>query len=87
MHKILLLKIEVLGFIRLILASHIVPRIRYLGFTPEGRGCLEYDGGFFRLQVHLKFNTNIHRQQSGGTGGRPNVTTASFFPFLSSDTP
>jgi hypothetical protein len=31
------LKIKVLGFIRLILASHIVPQIRYLGFTLEGR--------------------------------------------------
>jgi hypothetical protein len=37
MHMILLLKIKVLGFIILILASHIVPRIRYLGFTLEGR--------------------------------------------------
>jgi hypothetical protein len=37
MHRILLSKIKVLGFIRLILASHIVPWIRYHGFTLEGR--------------------------------------------------
>jgi hypothetical protein len=27
-------------------------------------GFLDYDGGFVHLQVHLNFNTNIHRQQS-----------------------
>jgi hypothetical protein len=32
-----LLKIKVLGFISLDLVSHIVPWIRYLGFTLEGR--------------------------------------------------
>jgi hypothetical protein len=37
MHRIPLLKIKVLVFIRLTLASHIVPQIRYLGFTLEGR--------------------------------------------------
>jgi hypothetical protein len=30
-------RLSVLGFIRLILASHIVPRIRYLEFTLKGR--------------------------------------------------
>jgi hypothetical protein len=56
MHRILLSKTKVLVFIRLILSLHIVPRIRYLGFT------LDYDRGFVHLQVHFKFNTNIHRQ-------------------------
>jgi hypothetical protein len=26
-------------------------------------GSLDYDGGFVRLQTHMKFDTNIHRQQ------------------------
>jgi hypothetical protein len=26
-------------------------------------GSLDYDGGFVRLQIHMKFDTNIHRQQ------------------------
>jgi hypothetical protein len=26
-------------------------------------GSLDYDGGFVRLQIHMNFDTNIHRQQ------------------------
>jgi hypothetical protein len=25
-------------------------------------GSLDYDGGFVRLQIHMKFDTNIHHQ-------------------------
>jgi hypothetical protein len=31
-------------------------------------GSLDYDGGFVRLQIHLNFDTNIHRQQCVGFG-------------------
>jgi hypothetical protein len=31
-------------------------------------GSLDYDGGFVSLQVHLKFNTIIHRQQAPFSG-------------------
>jgi hypothetical protein len=34
-----------------------------LGSHLREEGSIDYDGGFVRLQVHLKFNTNIHRQQ------------------------
>jgi hypothetical protein len=27
-------------------------------------GSLDYDGGFVRLQIHMKFDTNIHRRQA-----------------------
>jgi hypothetical protein len=27
-------------------------------------GSLDYEGGFVRLQIHMKFDTNIHRQQA-----------------------
>jgi hypothetical protein len=27
-------------------------------------GSLDYDGGFVRLQIHVKFDTNIHGQQA-----------------------
>jgi hypothetical protein len=64
MHRILLLKIKVHDFIRMILASHIVQRIRYLGSHLREEEFLDYDRGLVRLQVHLKFNTNIHRQQT-----------------------
>jgi hypothetical protein len=37
MQRFHLLKIKVLVFIRSILASHIVPRIRYLGFITRGK--------------------------------------------------
>jgi hypothetical protein len=31
-------------------------------------GSLDYDGGFVRLQIHMKFDTNIHRQQAPFSG-------------------
>jgi hypothetical protein len=46
-----------------------VPRIRYLGFSHlREEGSLDYDGGFVRLQIHMKFDTNIHRQQAPFSG-------------------
>jgi hypothetical protein len=39
-------------------------RFDTLGSHLREEGSLDYDGGFVRLQVHLKFNTNIHRQQT-----------------------
>jgi hypothetical protein len=43
---------------------HIVPQIRYVGFSHlREEGSLDYDGGFVRLQIHMKFDMNIHRQQ------------------------
>jgi hypothetical protein len=50
------------SLIRLDVALHIVPRIRYLGFTLKGRGSLDYDGGLVRLQVQTNFDTIINRQ-------------------------
>jgi hypothetical protein len=35
-----------------------------LGSHLREEGSLDYDGGFVCLQVHLKFNTNIHCQQA-----------------------
>jgi hypothetical protein len=29
-------------------------------------GSLDYDGGFFRLQIHMNFDTTINRQQVYG---------------------
>jgi hypothetical protein len=47
-----------------ILALHIVPRIRYLGFSHfREEGSLDYDGGFVRLQIQMNFDTTINRQQ------------------------
>jgi hypothetical protein len=31
-------------------------------------GSLDYDGGLVRLQIHVNFDTNIHRQQGTGRG-------------------
>jgi hypothetical protein len=48
-----------------ILALHIVPQIWYLGFSHlREEGSLDYDRGFVRLQIHMKFDMNIHRQQA-----------------------
>jgi hypothetical protein len=48
-----------------ILALHIVPRIRYLGFSHlREEGSLDYDGGFVRLQIQTNFDTTINRQHS-----------------------
>jgi hypothetical protein len=48
--------------IRLDLALHIVPWIRYLGFTLKGEGSLDYDRGFVRLQIQTNFDTTFNRQ-------------------------
>jgi hypothetical protein len=39
-----------------------------LGSQLREEGSLGYDGGFVHLQVHLKFNTNIHHQQAPFSG-------------------
>jgi hypothetical protein len=31
-------------------------------------GSLDYDGGFVQLQIHMKFDTNIYRQQAPFSG-------------------
>jgi hypothetical protein len=41
----------------------------HVGAPEEGsrsreEGSLDYDGGFVRLQIHMKFDTNIHRQHT-----------------------
>jgi hypothetical protein len=53
-----------LGFIRSTLASHIcsTDSIPWVHHSRE-EGSLDYDGRLVRLQVYLKFNTIIHRQQ------------------------
>jgi hypothetical protein len=45
----------------------------HVGAPEEGsrsreEGSLDYDGGFVRLQIHMKFDTNIHRQQAPFSG-------------------
>jgi hypothetical protein len=55
---------NVLALLDWILALHIVPRIRYLGFSHlREEGSLDYDGGFVCLQIHMNFDTAINRQQ------------------------
>jgi hypothetical protein len=39
-----------------------------LGSHLREEGSLDYDGGFVRSQVHLKFNTNIYSQQASFSG-------------------
>jgi hypothetical protein len=55
-----------LGFIRSTLASHIcsTDSIPWVHHSRE-EGSLDYNGRLVRLQVYLKFNTIIHRQQGG----------------------
>jgi hypothetical protein len=53
----------------LALLDQLLHRTLFHGFDTLGshlreEGSLDYDGGLVRLQVHLKFNTNIHRQQA-----------------------
>jgi hypothetical protein len=58
-------KIAFLALLDWIHVLHIVPWIRYLGFSHlRDEGSLDYDGGFVRLQIHMNFDTNIHRQQA-----------------------
>jgi hypothetical protein len=50
----------------------------------KDEGSLDYDGGFARLQVHLKFNTNMYRQQapfSGAVAGEQVIKIRSFIAF------
>jgi hypothetical protein len=47
-------------------------------------GSLDYDGGFVRLQIHMKFDTNIHRQQarfSGVVAGEQAIKIQSIIAF------
>jgi hypothetical protein len=47
-------------------------------------GSLDYDGRFVRLQVYLKFNTIIHRQQApfyGAVTGEQVIKIRSFIAF------
>jgi hypothetical protein len=55
-----------------------------LGSQLRGEGSLDYDGGFVHLQVHLNFNTNIHRQQapfSGAVAREQVIKIQSFISF------
>jgi hypothetical protein len=55
-----------------------------LGSHLREEGSLDYDGGFVRLQVHLNFNTNLHRQQapfSGAVAGKQVIKIQSFIAF------
>jgi hypothetical protein len=84
MHRIHLSKIKVLGFIRLILASPLFHGFDTLGSHLREERSLDYDRGFVRLQVHWKFNMNIHRQQapfSGAVAGEQVIEIRSFIAF------
>jgi hypothetical protein len=55
-----------------------------LGSHLREEGSLDYDGGFVRLQVHMKFNTNIYHQQSpfsGAVAGEQVIKIRSFVAF------
>jgi hypothetical protein len=48
-------------------------------------GSLDYDGGFVHLQIQLKLNTNIHRQQapfSGAVAGEQAINIRSSVALL-----
>jgi hypothetical protein len=48
-------------------------------------GSLHYDGGFVRLQIHMNFDTNIHRQQapfSGAVSGEQAIKIRSSIALL-----
>jgi hypothetical protein len=54
---------------------HIVPQIRYLGFSHlREEGSLDYNGGFVRLQIHVNFDTIINRQQPPSQAGSLKAT-------------
>jgi hypothetical protein len=47
-------------------------------------GSLDYDGGFVCLQIHMNFDTNIHRQQapfSGAVAGEQAIKIRSSIAF------
>jgi hypothetical protein len=55
-----------------------------LGSHLREEGSLDYVGGFVHLQVHLKFNMNIHRQQapfSVAAAGEQVIKIRSFIAF------
>jgi hypothetical protein len=85
MHRILLLKIKVPSFIRLILALHICSTDSIpWGSHLREEGSLDYDEGFVCLHVHLNFNTNIHCQQApfpGAVAGEQVIKIRSFSAF------
>jgi hypothetical protein len=59
-----------------------------LGLHLREEGSLDYDGGFVRLQVHLKCNTNIYHQQAPFSGAVAFCVIFSFllvFPFASTN--
>jgi hypothetical protein len=74
-----------LGFNRSTLALHIcstdsIPRVHHL----REEGSLDYDGRLVRLQVYLKFNMNIHRQEapfSGAVAGEQVIKIRAFIVF------
>jgi hypothetical protein len=74
-----------LGLNRSTLASHIcstdsIPCVHH----SREEGSLDYDGRLVRLQVYLKFNTIIHRQQapfSGAVAGEQVIKIWSFIAF------
>jgi hypothetical protein len=74
-----------LGFTRSTLASHIcstdsIPWVHHL----REEGSLDYDRRLVRLQVYLKFNTTIQRQQapfSGAVAGEQVIKVRSFIAF------
>jgi hypothetical protein len=41
-------------------------------------GSLDYDGRFVRLQIHMKFDMNIHRQQGVNVTPRLSIRSAEF---------
>jgi hypothetical protein len=54
---------------------HIVPQIRYLGFSHlREEGSLDYDRGFVRLQIQTNFDTTINRQQLSEAPGSAATT-------------
>jgi hypothetical protein len=71
------------------LLDQLLHRTLFHGFDTLGshmreEGSLDYDEGFVRLQVHLKFNTNIHRPQapfSGAVAREQVIKIRSFIAF------
>jgi hypothetical protein len=48
-------------------------------------GSFDYNGGFVRMQIHMKFDTNIHHQQapfSGVVAGEQAIKIQSSISFL-----
>jgi hypothetical protein len=56
-----------------------------LGSHLREEGSLDYDGGLVRLQVQMKFDTHIHRQQapfSGAVAGEQVIKIQSSIAFV-----